>query len=58
MHFVISESENENDGAMCLEEVEARAKNLALKELIKRKSIVDPSQYDVSNYTFASLELT
>ncbi|XP_045529430.1 RAD50-interacting protein 1 [Pieris brassicae] len=40
------ESENEKEGSICLEDVETRAKDLALKEVNKRHSIIDPSQYD------------
>ncbi|XP_038211741.1 RAD50-interacting protein 1 [Zerene cesonia] len=42
------ESDNENDGVICLEEVEERAKNMALKEVTKRHSIIDGSEYDTT----------
>ncbi|XP_047513348.1 RAD50-interacting protein 1 isoform X2 [Pieris napi] len=39
--------ENEKEGSICLEDVETRAKDLALKEVVKRRSVIDPSQYNI-----------
>ncbi|CAG4980049.1 unnamed protein product [Colias eurytheme] len=40
--------DGETDGVMCLEEVETSAKDMAIKEVIKRHSIIDANGYDTT----------
>ncbi|CAK1547129.1 unnamed protein product [Leptosia nina] len=53
--FYKEENENDAESSLCLEEVEARAKSLALKEVTKRNSIIiDASQYETMTTVIAN----